>query len=292
MSARNETVLDGSGSEIKLHMNDEPYDYEQMEGYIEKYYNPDYFNNSTICDILAIYIKGQKRIYTEAKTYCEHYLNVLMLPSIFITVLGSVLNLILQTTSYGNTLVSSLNAYTAFLLALINYLKLDAKSEAHRTTAYKFDKLESTVVFQSGKSLILGKTGEMEDFLDKLEKSMEEIKTTNQFLLPETIRNNYPILCNINVFSIVKKIINLEMQYKHNLKNIVNERVALQNKQEKTDIDTTRIQGLQEDETILMSKLIRMKDQYLEIDKLFETEIERNRTMRCKRCDPCGCLKT
>lgn len=292
MDASGNIVADVSGAEIKLHMNDEPFTYEQIETYVEKYYNPDYFNNSTICDILAIYIKGQKRIYTEAKTYCEHYLNSLMLPSIFITVLGSVLNLILQNTSYGNTFVSSLNAFTAFLLALINYLKLDAKSEAHRTTAYKYDKLESTVVFQSGKSLIFGKTNEMEDFINKLEKHMEEIKTTNQFLLPETIRQNYPILCSINVFSVVKKIINLEMQYKHNLKNIVNERVALQKKEPKTDKDAVRIQGLQEDETILMSKLIRMKDQYLEIDKLFETEIERNRVMRCKRCDPCGCLKT
>jgi hypothetical protein len=213
-----------------------------------------------------------------------------MLPSIFLTVVGSVLNLILQTTSYGNTLVSSLNACTACLLAIVNYLKLDAKSEAHRTTAYKYDKLESTVVFQSGKSLILGNTEEMKGFLETLEKSMEEIKTTNQFLLPETIRHNYPILCSINVFSVVKKIINLEMEYKHNLKTIVNERIALQKHVTETDID--RIRALREDESILMSKLIRMKDQYLEIDKLFETEIQRNHTMRCKRCDPCGCLKT
>ena len=128
-------------------LNEKPneYNYLQVNDMIEELYNPLNINNSTICDILALYMKGQKIIYSEAKTYCEQRLNSLMLPSIFITVLASVLNLMLRDTSYGITCVSGLNGFTAFILALINYLKLDAKAEAHRTTAYKFDKLESNL---------------------------------------------------------------------------------------------------------------------------------------------------
>ena len=42
-------------------------------------------NHSTICDIIGMYLKGQKILYTEAKTLCEQRLNYLMLPTICIT---------------------------------------------------------------------------------------------------------------------------------------------------------------------------------------------------------------
>ena len=52
--------------------------------------NPTYL--STSLDILAVYIKGQKILYTEAKVYCEQQLNMLMLPAIFISSLCTLLS--------------------------------------------------------------------------------------------------------------------------------------------------------------------------------------------------------
>tara|TARA_B100001057_G_scaffold338216_1_gene338995 strand:- start:505 stop:1458 length:954 start_codon:yes stop_codon:yes gene_type:complete len=47
-----------------------------------------------------------------------------------------------------------LSAFVAFLLAIVNYLKLDASAEAHKTSAHQYDKLQSYVEFQSGNVLL------------------------------------------------------------------------------------------------------------------------------------------
>ena len=51
-------------------------------------------------------------------------------------------------------LLSILNALVAFLLAIINYLKLDAASEARKTSSHQYDKLQSYIEFQSGQVLL------------------------------------------------------------------------------------------------------------------------------------------
>lgn len=182
------------------------YSFQEIEQDLTDAYVQQTNNNSTICDIIAVYLKGQKILYTEAKCICEQRLNFLMLPAIFLTVLCSILNLVLQDFQYGSTIVSSFNGCTAFILALINYLKLDAKAEAHRTSAYKFDKLQSFVEFNSAKILFMSQSSrELGKIILEVENNVREIKETNQFILPEKIRFSCPQLYSTNVFSEVKK---------------------------------------------------------------------------------------
>ena len=51
---------------------------------VEKEMTDDYFDineyHSSALDILATYLRGQKLIYMESKAYCEHKLNMLLLP--------------------------------------------------------------------------------------------------------------------------------------------------------------------------------------------------------------------
>ena len=128
--------------------------YEQAKQYITIYQNNN-TNSSSIIDIIGTYVKGQCILYTEAKTLCEQRLSCLMIPSILFTVVCSIANLLLKDYIYGNLITSCLNGFIAFILALINYLKLDARSEAHRSSAYKYDKLLSYITFQSGKIYFL-----------------------------------------------------------------------------------------------------------------------------------------
>ena len=55
---------------------------------------------------------------------------------------------------WGTTMISSVNGLIAFLLAVVNYLKLDAASEAHKISSHQYDKLQSTVEFTSGSVLL------------------------------------------------------------------------------------------------------------------------------------------
>lgn len=197
--------------------------FKEVEHIIQITYNETDMMHSTALDILAVYLKGQKILYTEAKTHCEQRLHTLMLPAIMISAICTLLALVIQDLTFGPTVVSGLSALNSFLLALVSYLKLDAKAEAHKTSAYKFDKLQTYCEIKSGKTLFISDTVKaMTDIIIEIEEKVKEIKETNQFILPESIRYNYKELYGTNVFSDVKRIQNEETILINQLKGVMN----------------------------------------------------------------------
>ena len=121
----------------------------------EQYEQDTVHRYSSAMDILASYLKGQKIIYMESRTYSVNMLNMLMLPAIFLTGLASIGQEQLSSlTNKSSFILACVNAFIAFLLAIINYLKLDAISEAHKISSHQYDKLQSYVEFQSGQILL------------------------------------------------------------------------------------------------------------------------------------------
>jgi hypothetical protein len=215
-----------------------------IDGSTSKYLEPD--KNQVISnslDILAIFLKSEKILYTEAKSYCEQQLNFLMMPAIFISALTTVLTMAFAGTTYGNIVIASLTAINSFILAIISYLKLDAKSEAHKTSAYQFDKLQGKCEFGSGRVIFFNrhkketkepilKTTEIikpvinednndfqvvYDLVDMIELKVSEIKDMNKFILPEYIRTKYCNLYTTNIFSAVKAYITSEHHLRYEL---------------------------------------------------------------------------
>ena len=126
--------------------------YTDVRNQMNKAYEQDIVHRySSALDILASYIKGQKTIYMETRAYLGFILNCLMFPSLFISGMITFVQLLLNNNPY---VTAGLSALVTFLLALINYSKLDAASEAHRISAYQYDKLQSFIEFQSGQVLL------------------------------------------------------------------------------------------------------------------------------------------
>jgi len=270
------------------------YSYNDISNIIDNTYLDTPTNNSNIIDIIDMYVKGQKILYTEAKTICEMRLSYLMLPSILFTVLSSIISLIL-TDPYGKIISSTLNGSIAFILSLINYLKLDARAEAHRVSAYKYDKLESYISFQSGKQLFFEEAKQdMGEIVTKIEHDIKEIKETNPFVLPEIIRVKFPLLTNINVFAEVKKINNDEMILKTELMYISN---SLSNYKHKVDpvtnlINQDMVDKLTAEEREKIKEIIFLQRKYFDLDLNIKAElVEYTKKMSKGYFNVCAWLK-
>ena len=258
---------------------------------------------SSTLDILSQYMRGQKILYLEAKSYCEFYLYRLMIPTIFISTACSVVGGLFAESPIISIAVAAANGFNTLLLALINYFKLDARAEAHRMTAYGFDQLISECEFTSGKILLSNIVTDPEidkdahkynlkyvqDFMTSLEGKVKDIKQKNQFIIPDSIRHRYPNIYYTNVFALVFQSQIQEMIITNQLKLACNAFAEVENQIIKGD----RRPHIYEDynhklkqKNELIEEILKHRQEALLFDQQIREEVSYNQRRCCKmlRC--------
>jgi hypothetical protein len=185
---------------------------------IDKYYEHTLENKfSNEIDILTTYLKGQKHLYIQAKHFTQWKLNCLMFPTLFLTAFITIISPFIECNHWSTGFISGINAVIALFITMINYLKLESHIEVYMQRANHFDKLETSLEFANNKLSFLSKEQDKTKLvlikIKEVEKKMAEMKDASIILIPEEIKTLFPIICNINIFSFIKK---MEL-YKKNL---------------------------------------------------------------------------
>lgn len=253
--------------------------FREVQKSINKYYEiDDKYSNEL--DILTTYLKGQKNLYIKSRTITQTKLNLLMIPSLIGTAIISICAPIIQSYNWSGAFISGLNAVVALFISFIHYLKLESSSELYLYLMNQYDRLESAIEFTNNKIAFFENKEKNDLVLSKMkevEKKINEIKETTTIFIPNEVKQIFPIICNVNIFSFIKRI---EI-YKQNLiikfKDIKNEIMYIQwkwgdkleNKHQK------RLDFLIKIKEKIKDEILHYKNAYGCIDELFMREIKR-----------------
>jgi len=268
--------------------------FHDVEKSLEKYYE---YNNkySSKIDTLVTYMKGQKNIFMQAKFITQRKVHLLMIPVLIFSSAMAIFAPIIQHFEWSGGLISALNIIITTFVTMLNYMKYESHSEKYLQMANQYDKLEMSLEMTTSKLLYIeNETEKNELVLNKLKEveiNMNELKEVYNILVPEEVIRMFPIVCHINIFSVIKKMDIHKNILIHRFKDVKNEIRYILYKWKRNDFDPAesdeqkkekkRLLFLYEVKEKVKNELLESQNVYDYIDELFTKEIKDNEHRKC-----------
>ena len=270
-----------------------PLTFDQVEQSLDRYYYDDEgaaahggsgnsSDSANELDILITYLKGQKNLHLQSKAVCEMWLNMMLIPTLLITTAITICAPFLQAFSWSGGFISGLNAMTACLISLVKYLKLESSVEMFHHTIHQFDKLETSVEFTTSKLMFVvepeQRTRIVLEKIQEIEKKVSEIKEWNSQIVPAEVVRVFPVICNVNIFSFIKRVEGAKRVLIAKFKDVKNEIRYIEYKMgpptaQNNNKFSRRLDHLLEVKEKMKEELLHHRQAYCHIDQIFTREI-------------------
>lgn len=225
--------------------------------------------------IIQTYFNGQKNLYNYSKNITFRKLNMLMVPAFVLSASGTIIVPFVMEFKWSAGLISAIYAVIAFLLTLIHYFKLESSYQQYSILADRYDKLNSSIDIANNRILFeFNDTVEERSIRRDFESKLADVSNV---IVPEDVKSLFPVICNINIFSFIRKIENhkriLYLEY-------MNTKNEIRFIQRKVSIATTnkcnrdiKYQSLLDTEERLKTEIIEYNNIYNSVDAEFSREI-------------------
>jgi hypothetical protein len=255
--------------------------FQDVKRSLDKYYECEdkYINE---LDLLTIYLNGQKNLYVEAKQLAQFKLNLLIFPCIIGSTVISFFSPFIRGYEWSGIFIASVNAFITCCLSLIHYLKLESLVDSYSQLIQHYDKLESSLQITTSKIFFLEDKKEKNTVLlkniEEFDTKMNEIKNNINVVIPTELKNLYPIIYHIHIFSFIKRIEtykrNLIMKFK-DVKNEINYIVWKYDSNMNQRVKN-RLEFISDLKIKLKEELLYYKNAYGVMEELFIQEIKQN----------------
>lgn len=200
--------------------------YNDIEKTLGKYYDNDNKYSSKM-DILITFMKGQKNIYMQSKYITQRKLNCLMIPILILSAGMAVFSPFIQDYNWSGGFISGLNIIITTFVSMMNYMKYETYVEMYLQLANHYDKMEISLEMSNSQLLFIENENEKNDLvlskLKEVELKINELKEIYNILIPSEVRQLFPIICNLNILSLITKMENYKKTLIHKFKDVKNE---------------------------------------------------------------------
>jgi hypothetical protein len=200
--------------------------FHDIEKSLKKYYEYDNKYSNKL-DILITYTKGQKNIFIQSNYLTHKKFVFLMIPAILFSATVAILSPSIQEYKWSGGFICALNILITSILSILNYTKYELFAEKYLQLANQYDKIEFSLEMTNSKLVFIDSEEEKNKIvlekLKEIEVRLNELKALYNIIIPEVIHNIFPIICSINIFSLIKKIDLHKQELIHKLKDIKNE---------------------------------------------------------------------